>query len=116
MVKKIKGDPQGVWDYQTVAAQENGKPYKAEKFCRSCGADLPPRLNPIGIQLFYCQPNCAFDAAVHAAAKGYASHLYVEARRAAKEEAIERRPSAEAIENFTRVCDQTGLSEKLRKD
>lgn len=82
-MKKIKGEPQGVWDYQVVEAQPRGKKYRAEKFCRSCGADLPGRSNPIGIQIFFCSQECAFDAAVHAAAKGYATHLYVKARNAA---------------------------------
>jgi len=81
-VKKVKGEPQGVWDYQVVEALPRDKKIKPDKFCRSCGEHLPTRVNPIGIQLFYCQPNCAFDAAVHAAAKGYASHLYVKARQA----------------------------------
>lgn len=80
-MKKVEGGPQGIWDYQMVEAQPRGKKYKADKFCRSCGDNLPSRSNPIGIQIFYCSQECAFEAAIHAAAKGYASHLYVNARR-----------------------------------
>jgi hypothetical protein len=83
-MKKVEGEPQGVWDYQTVEALPPRKKFLQEKFCRSCGHPLPQRSNPIGIQLFYCEPNCAFDAAVHAAAKGYAAPAYIRAKKEAK--------------------------------
>lgn len=83
-MKKDKDEPQGVWEYQTVAALPPRKKFKQEKFCRTCGHELPQRSNPIGIQIFYCEPNCAFDAAVHAAAKGYAAPAYVRARHIEK--------------------------------
>lgn len=73
-----------VFDYQILPREPKPtKRRKAEKFCRSCGHPLPKRaVPPIGIQLFYCQPDCAFDASIHAAMKGYASPQYIDARRA----------------------------------
>ncbi|MDB5607760.1 MAG: hypothetical protein JWP25_4660 [Bradyrhizobium sp.] len=80
-MKKDPDEPEGIFPYQTVGAMPKRKRFVQDKFCRSCGHDLPQRSNPIGIQLFYCEPNCAFDAAVHAAAKGYAAPAYIRTRR-----------------------------------
>ena len=72
-----------IHDYQ-ILPRHDGKP-KAEKFCRSCGTSLPKRaIKPTGIQLFYCSPDCAYAASIHAAMKGYASPEYCKARNTAK--------------------------------
>jgi hypothetical protein len=71
------------YDYQILPRRPEGK-LKPDKFCRSCGETLPKRKHPVGIQFFYCQPNCAFDAAVHSAMKGYASPEYVKVHNEAR--------------------------------